>query len=49
MDGIVRLSSEERKALLQAYHGASVARRALVRDFGFYRTRWSCALLAMLL
>jgi len=114
MDGSIRLSSEERKTLLQTYRGASIARRALVllllaegwsyrgigvatfasptmirsvkrnfaaggvarvlgveerpftvaywlivvvrwllqntpRDFGFFRTRWSCALLAMLL
>jgi putative transposase len=114
MDGSIRLSAEERKTLLQAYRGASIARRALVllllaegwsyrgigvatfasptmirsvkrnfaaggvgrvlgaeerpfvvaswlivvvrwllqntpRDFGFFRTRWSCALLAMLL
>jgi putative transposase len=114
MDGSIRLSIEERNTLLQAYRGASIARRALVllllsegwsyrrigkatfasptmiaslkknfaadgvprvlgaeerpltvaywlivvvrwllhktpRDFGFFRTRWSCALLAMLL
>jgi transposase len=114
MDGSIRLSSEERKTLLQAYRGASIARRALVlllladgwsyrgigeaafasptmirsvkrnfaaggvarvlgvqqrpfvvphwlivvvrwllqntpRDFGFFRSRWSCAVLAMLL
>lgn len=114
MDGSIRLSSEERKTLLQTYRGAGIARRALVllllaegwsyrgigeatfasptmirsvkrnfaaggvarvlgaeerpftvtywlivvvrwllqntpRDFGFFRTRWSCALLAMLL
>jgi putative transposase len=114
MDGSIRFSDEERKTLLQAYRGASIARRALVlllladgwsyrgigeaafasptmiravkksfaaggvarvlgaeerpfavaywlivvmrwllgntpRDFGFFRSRWSCALLAMLL
>jgi transposase len=114
MDGSIRLSEKERKALLQVYRGATIARRALVllllaegrsyrsireatlasptmiasvkrnfatggvarvlgreeraltvpywliavvrwllqntpRDFGFFRTRWSCALLTMLL
>jgi hypothetical protein len=30
MDGSIRLSDEERKTLLQAYRGASIARRTLV-------------------
>lgn len=29
MDGSIRLSARERKTLLQAYRGASIARRAL--------------------
>lgn len=114
MDGSIRLSREERKALLRTYRGANIARRALVllllaegwsyrgigaatfasptmiasvkrnfaaggvarvleteerrqtvadwllvvvrwllgktpRDFGFFRSRWSCALLVILL